>query len=63
MKTDLAKRVTARADQDNLPSDHELRKAAVEFNAAVKTLNPKQTLSTWARLRRLWSEYSGELLV
>lgn len=68
--TELSKKITKRADQDNLPQDHELRKAATDFNTAYigyfatpQTVTVAKFLGTWAKTRKLWCAYSGEELI
>jgi len=64
MNTDLSKTVIARADKDNLAGNHCLRDAAEAFDKEVLSAdNPRKILGSWAKLRRLWSEYSGEPLL
>ena len=69
LKTDLSKLIRARADQDGLPEDHELRKQADAFDGAVTeyieggTVNVKAFMRIWAHTRKLWCDYSGEPLI
>ena len=69
MRTDLAKLIRVRADQDNLPEDHELRKQADAFDEAVTgyfeggTVTVKAFLRIWVYTRKMWCEYSGEPLI
>ena len=68
--TDLSKLIRARADQDDLPEDHELRRQADAFDEASgkyfespQAVSPKQFLAVWAKTRRVWCDYSGEPLI
>lgn len=69
-RTDLAHRMTARADADRLPADHELRTLARTLEETVhgfysepQTHALPQTLGAWARARKAWCAYTGEALV
>ncbi len=64
----LADRMLARAEADNLPTDHPLRLRAVEFDLQLDTLrtdvfNVKTFMDAWARARSEWCEYTGEMLI
>jgi len=63
--TNLSERILTRADKDGLAVDHPLRKQALLFSEVVgsKESSAKKILGTWARTRRMWSEYSGEPLI
>lgn len=68
--TTLAQQMIARADQDGLPDDHDLRVKAACFEVTAKgyaadpqTKTPKQLLGAWARAKRSWSNYTGEPLI
>ena len=70
LSTNLTKRIVKRCDVDKLPHDHELRRlakafdeAAVGFYATPQSVDVKQFMGHWARLRRRWCEYSGESLI
>lgn len=67
MKTNLAKKMIARANADALPAEHDLRKLALEFENAAKgyytkpqTVSADSFLGTFARAWKSWSAYSGE---
>jgi len=69
MDTTLAERMIARADQDGLPADHDLRVKAAEFEEGAigfysepQTCSVQKFLGRWARARVVWCEYSGEEL-
>lgn len=69
-KTNLAEKMLARADANDLPLDHPMRltAAAFEIRSADYFADPQrctmqQFLGCWARARRVWCEYSGEPLV
>lgn len=68
--TDLAVAMLAKADDDGLPEDHDMRIRANAFDAAAKgfygepqTCDVKKLMGCWARARRTWCEYTGESLV
>ena len=68
--TDLAVKMIARADTDNLPHDHEIRTRAAAFDEAAKgfysdpqTCDVKRFVGCWARARRTWCDYTGEVLI
>ena len=68
--TDLAKKMRAKADEDRLPPDHELRVTADAFDitaagfyASGQTKTVQQFMGTWARARKCWCDYSGEQLI
>jgi hypothetical protein len=67
--TNLSEKIRQRADADHLPADHSLRLAADDFDSATHEFHTSPTvcirrlISTWARVRRTWCEYSGEALV
>lgn len=68
--TDLSVMMRARADADGLPSDHDMRRLADKFDAAgngfygeLQTTDVKTFLSTWAKARRCWCEYTGSALI
>ena len=70
MDTELAGRMVIRADKDGLPEDHDIRTkaqafedAAVGFYAADQTHTVKQLMGSWARAKRVWSEYTGEPMI
>ena len=67
MDTELAKKMMARADADNLPDDHKLRELALAFEKAALSISDggdiKRMLGCWARAKRCWSEYTGEPLI
>lgn len=67
MDTELAKKMIARADADNLHPDHEMRVLAAKFEFAAKNLDredgTKKMLGCWARAKRCWSNYTGEPLI
>ncbi|MEN6549435.1 MAG: hypothetical protein ABFE07_25600 [Armatimonadia bacterium] len=70
VQTDLSAKMLARADADGLPSDHELRRLATQFDEATagfyaepQTVPVQKFMGTWARTRRAWCAYSGESLV
>jgi len=60
----------ARADQDGLPPEHELRTLADSFATAIvgyfatpQTCAVKAFLGRWARARSAWCRYTGEPLI
>lgn len=68
--TELATRMLAAADENNLPKDHELRTKAQAFDEAAlgyygdpQTCDARKFMGCWARARRAWCEYSGESLI
>jgi len=68
--TDIAKKMRARADADELPDDHPLRVAADAFDAAMPGFHGEPQITTvqqfmgaWARARKAWCDYSGEALI
>lgn len=74
IKTELGQRVLARADEDCLPVNHELRSLVMKFEQASTDLysphgpaDPKAAtksmLGSWTRLKRAWSNYSGDPLI
>ncbi|EGR2141056.1 hypothetical protein D0810_15060 [Vibrio cholerae] len=67
MDTELAKKMIARADADNLHQDHEMRVLAAKFEFAATNLDredgAKKMLGCWARAKRCWSNYTGEPLI
>jgi hypothetical protein len=70
LETTLAKDMMARANKDGLPQKHILRKYALAFDKAAKgyhsdiqTCSTKELLSTWAKARRVWCNYTGESLI
>ncbi len=71
MNANLTDMIIARADSDNLPDDHELRVAAKKFTKICKEYHDckndkvsiEQFIGTWARTRRLWTNYTGESLI
>lgn len=70
MDTDLAKKMTDRADRDILPADHLMRIHAHDFEVASRGyLSSPQIVSVgvffgcWARARRTWCAYTGEPLI
>lgn len=68
----LVEKIVARADADNLPADHELRKMAADLDQAVSDYfckdesqsehHAKRMIGLWARTRMAWCKYSGEQL-
>lgn len=69
-KTELARRMVARADADQLPEDHAMRQLAARFEDAAigyfavpQTVAAKPFLGAWSRARKEWSNYTGEPLV
>lgn len=68
LNTPLANQMVERADRDNLPEDHAMRRIALEFDetsvkfAEGKT-TPQEMVGAWGRARRCWSNYTGEPLV
>lgn len=70
MITELGRKITARADADGLPVDHDLRakgaafdQAAAGFYGEPQTCDVKAFFGHWARARRAWSDYTGEPLI
>lgn len=70
MDTDLATKMLAVANRDNLPQEHILRTLAEDFECAVKgffgepkTCDVKKFMGCWARARKAWCEYTGEPLI
>lgn len=70
MDTELAKKMIARADTDNLPPDHEVRLAARLFEDAARgyfsdpqTVNVRKCIGQWAKTKKVWSAYSGEPMI
>ncbi|EGR4487151.1 hypothetical protein DDN09_06705 [Vibrio cholerae] len=67
MDTELAKKMIARADADNLHPDHEMRVLAAKFEFAATNLDredgAKKMLGCWARAKRCWRNYTGEPLI
>jgi hypothetical protein len=68
--TDLSKKMLARAEADGLPTDHDMRTRAEEFNEAThgfygdpQTCDIKKFMGCWSRARRTWCDYTGEVLV
>ncbi len=68
-QNDLAHRMTALADADKLPADHELRTLARTleetvrgFYAEPQTHTIQQALGAWARARKAWCAYTLEAL-
>jgi hypothetical protein len=68
--TDLAQKMFALCERDNLPPDHALRVRAEEFDEATKgyvavpqTVPVAKFMGAWARARRAWCAYTGEPLV
>lgn len=68
--TDLAEKMLARANADNLPEAHSLRTNAVEFDTATRgffaeprSVTVASFMRAWARARKAWCEYSGESLL
>lgn len=62
--------MTARADRDGLPPEHEMRVSAEIFAAAIKgyfgepqTCAVKAFFGRWARARAAWCRYTGEPLI
>jgi|WetSurMetagenome_2_1015567.scaffolds.fasta_scaffold72825_2 hypothetical protein len=69
-QAELAEKMLARADKDNLPEDHELRVKGKAFAEACKgylgspqTINVAQFMGAWARARKCWCAYTGESLL
>ncbi|WP_158138667.1 hypothetical protein [Vibrio metschnikovii] len=67
MDTELARKMIARADADNLPDVHKLRSLAWDFEKSALSIGQpgglKRMLGCWARAKRCWSEYTGEPLL
>lgn len=67
MDTELAKKMIARADADNLHQDHEMRVLAARFEFSATNLDredgAKKMLGCWARAKRCWINYTGEPLI
>ena len=68
--TNLSIRMLKRADEDNLPEDHEMITAAKAFGEAIKgfyaeaqTCDVKTFIGRWARARRVWCDYTGDSLI
>lgn len=68
MDTELAKKMIAIADRDNLPEDHELRVKALEFEEIYRKFfhfnepdetTTKQFLGTWTKARKAFAKYTG----
>lgn len=70
VSTDLAEKMTARANTDHLPEDHDLRIRATAFEHAAEgyfsnpqAVDVRKFMGCWARARRAWCDYTGEPLV
>ena len=70
MNTDLAVNMVELADKHNLPDDHELRIKANEFAASFdgfvakpQTCSVQKFMGAWARARRAWCDYTGDVLI
>lgn len=68
--TALSGKMRARADADQLATDHQVRtladafdKAADGFYATPQTVTVQQFMAAWTRARRAWCEHSGEPLL
>lgn len=68
--TALGDKMIARADEDGLPADHDMRvkakafdDAAAGFYATPQTVEIRPFMGHYARARRAWCDYSGEPLV
>ena len=69
-KGDLLDRMRARAVQDGLPEDHELRQRAAVLDQAMQgyfckppTVPVNDFMKAWFRARRAWCTYTGEPLL
>lgn len=68
LSTPLARQMIARANSDDLPADHAMRRNALEFEEvtlkyAEGNTTPQKMVSAWARARRCWCNYTGEPLI
>lgn len=68
--TNLSAKMRSLADTDGLPQDHELRQKADFLDVVAKgffgepqTHNVMQFVGGWARARRAWCNYTGEVLI
>lgn len=69
-RIDLATRMRARADADQLPADHELRTLADELEQAIDAffsapprITVRKFAAAWARARLVWCNLTGEPLI
>jgi len=70
LKSNLGKLMRARADHDKLPTDHLLRTLADRFDLDLCRYMDQQGkctagqfLASWAKARKAWCAYSGEVIV
>jgi hypothetical protein len=69
-RAELANKMLALADDENLPPDAALRVHAVALNNAAEgfyatpqTCRAETLLGCWARARRAWCDYTGDALI